>query len=321
MCNTDSNVKGDLVRHTKTHDTKRSFQCDVCEKKFTRKSSLTEHTRTHTGECPFQCDECGRKFGKASNLKRHKRIHTGERPFKCDVCNMAFIYNGNLTEHEKIHTHKRSFKCTECGKCFQQKAHLNNHTLIHSTPPPTFKRDTSFYQKRSLERHVYTHSEKQPHKANGKVSKISSERCTTDRNPVRPEPDHNNEKSLESSHCDASLTSTTSNQHIKSKTHTTNSETGLTTPDDVSTITQLPSVSNQPSTSDIYINKSQNQEEYGEYSKCTETVALLNEFIDTYPITPMDPGPFEHHDHDDFFLIRKCQKQHSRTNKTLIPVI
>ena len=40
VCNTDSNVKGDLVRHTKTHDTKRSFQCDVCEKTFSKKWHL-----------------------------------------------------------------------------------------------------------------------------------------------------------------------------------------------------------------------------------------------------------------------------------------
>ena len=84
---------------------------------------------------------------------------------------------------------------------------------------------------------------------------------------------------------------------MKSKAHTINSETGLTTLGDISTITQLPSVSNQPSTSDIYINKSQNQEGYGEYSKYTATVALLNEFSDTYPITPMDPGSCEHPDH------------------------
>ena len=48
-------------------------------------------------------------------------------------------------------------------------------------------------------------------------------------------------------------------------------------------------MSNQPSTSDIYVNKLQNPEEYGEYSKYgehEETIVLLDEFIDTYPVTP-----------------------------------
>ena len=58
-------------------------------------------------------------------------------------------------------------------------------------------------------------------------------------------------------------------------------------------------MSNQPSTSDIHINKSQNQEEYGEYSEHTETTTLLNEFVDTHPITP-DPGSCEQD--NDLFL-------------------
>ena len=354
----DFNVKGDFVRHTKTHDTKRSFKCDaceyecvsastlakhkrshtgerpfpcdvcektftqkdhlkkhkrihtgerpfkceVCEKKFTQNSSLTKHKRIHTGERPFKCEICGRKFSNSDNLKRHAKIHASERPFKCDACEKTFAQKYDLKDHKMTHTDKFPFKCTECSKGFRRKTNLNNHTFIHSSPP--FKCDACnvrFCYKSSLKRHVCTHSEKQLYKANRQSRKISNKRCTTDRNPVQPGPDHNNEKSFKGSHCNASLTSTT-NQHIKPKTHTTNSETEFTTPDDVSTITQLPSVSNQPSTSDIHINKSQNQEEYGECSEYTETVALLNEFANTYPITPMDPGSCEHHDHDDHFL-------------------
>ena len=383
MCNNDFNVKGDIVSHTKTRGTKRSFQCDECGRTFNKMWHLTEHTRTHTGECPFLCNVCGRKFSKESNLtrhtktthigerpfkcekcgktftqkrslmehktthtgeryhfrcdicdckfsrkytlsthmkihtdertfqcdvcthefinerslKRHKRTHTNERPFKCDVCGIDFNRKDNLKKHKRTHTSKLPFKGTECGKGFIKKSHLTNHAFSHSSPAPFECNacDARFRHKSSLDRHVYTHSEKQPYKADRKSRKISNKRCTTDRNPVQPVPDHKNEKSLESSHCDASLTSTTSNQHMKSKTHTMNSETEFTTPGDVSTIIQLPSVSNQPSTSDIHLNKSQNQEEYREY---TETVALLNEFADTYPITP-DPESCEQH--NDFF--------------------
>ena len=415
MCNTDFNVKGNLVRHTKTHDTKRSFKCDaceyecvsantlakhkrshtgerpfpcdvcektftqkdhlkehkrihtgerpfkceVCEKTFAQNSGLTKHKRIHTGECPFKCEACGRKFNNSDNLKRHARIHASKRPFKCEVCEKAFNQTSNLIIHKRIHTGERPFKCDACGKAFTQKHHLtahtmsrhtgerpfsceacmqsfnrksalkyhmethndersfkctkcdksfvkkshfDSHTFSHISPPP-FKCDACdarFGHKCNLNRHMHTHSKKQPYETNRKSRKISNKRCTTDRNPVQPGPDHNNEKSFKGSHCDANFTSTTSNKHKKPKTYTKNSETGLTTPDDVSTITQLPSVSNQPSTSDIHINKSQNQEEYGECSEYTETVALLNKFEDTYPITPMDPGSCEHH--DDLFL-------------------
>ena len=296
--------KSNLKEHERIHTGKRPFQCDECEKKFSQKGNLKEHKKIHTGECPFKCDECGKTFTQKRNLIGHKMIHADERPFQCDECGKAFTQKFHLKEHKMLHTDEPPFKCTECSKGFQRKTDLNNHELSHSSTPP-FKCDACdarFRYKSSLKRHVLTQcpqSKKQPYKANRKPRKISSKRCTTDRNPVQPRPDHNTEKSLESSHCDASLTSTTtSNQHMKSKTHTMNSETEFTTSGDLSTITQLPSVSNQPSTSDIHINKSQNQEEYGEYSEHTETATLLNEFVDTYPITP-DPESCEQH--DDFF--------------------
>ena len=292
-----------LKKHATTHTDERSFKCSMCERAFARKCTLLRHIKSHTDERPFQCEVCGRRFIQRNRLTEHKMVHTGERPFQCEVCPKNFNNPSSLKYHIKIHNDERPFKCTECGKCFRRKSSLNNHTVSHSSPP-TFKCDACdarFRQKRSLNRHMCAHSEKQPYTANRKPGKISNKRCTTDRNPVQPGHDHNNEKSFKSSHCDASLTSTTtSKQHIKPKTHTMNSETGLTTPGDISTITKLPSVSNQPSTSDIHINKSQNQEEYREY---TETVALLNEFADTYSIKP-DPGSCEQHDNffDDLLL-------------------
>ena len=356
ICNNDFNVKGDLVRHTKTHGTKRPFKCDECEKTFVNAGCLTRHKKTHTGERPFKCNECGSGFfrsdhltrhkkthtgerpfkcdvcgsgffrsdhlkehksshtGKRSfqcdtcknefinthSLKRHKRIHAGERPFKCDICDKTFTQKGSLTEHKRIHSGERPFKCDACDKTFIQRYHLTLHERTHISERP-FKCDVcekTFNQKGNLKEHKRIHSSEYPFKCDACDKAFNQKRNLTEHKRI-----HTGEFPFKCDVCDKAFNQKNNLTRHKKRLHTdeypfksTNSKTGLTTPDDVSTITQLPSASNQPSTSDIHINKSQNQEEYREY---TETVALLNEFIDTYPVTP-DPGSCEHH--DDLFL-------------------
>ena len=326
MCNTDLNVKDDLARHTKTRGTKRSFKCEACGREFSRSDDLRRHERIHTGECPFQCHVCKHKFRRLDYLKNHIKTHTNERSFKCTTCDKSFIRQSHLNTHMKnhsniqhfkcdvcntsfyqkdalrnhiyIHHSNRQFKCNKCGRIFKSSSNLWNHQFTHTNARP-FKCDicnAGFKRNSTLTKHKKTHTKKQPHQANKESSKISSRKFTSDRNPGQPEPGHNNKKSFESSHRNASFTSTTTpNQHIKPETHTTHSETELTTPDDVSTTNQLPSMSDQPSTSDIYANKSQDQEEYGKYREHKKTTLLSNEFIDTCPITS-EPGSCEHYD-------------------------
>ena len=344
VCKREFISTDDLERHKRIHIDKRPFSCDVCEKTFTQKHHLIAHERIHTGERPFTCDECKKTFTQKHHLKEHEMIHTGERPFPCDACEKAFTQKNNLIKHKRTHAGERPFECKECHATFSQKSNLNRHRLVHDDTR-TFKcdeRGSSFKRKCELMAHESVHSNKchfiyaicnagfkknssfiehkrihdkkrclyKSNKIPGKTSnKRPGKTSTNNRNPGQPGPDHNNEKSFKSSHRNANSTSTstsTSNQHIKPKNHTTNSKTGLTNPGDVSTITQLPSVSNQPPTSDIHVNKSQKQGKYGEYSEYAETVALLNEFADTYPIT-LEPGSFEHH--DDLFLDQEMPEE------------
>ena len=338
MCNTDFNVKGDFARHTKTHGTKHPFQCDECGYECVRVSHLKRHTRTHTGECPFKCKECGKAFTQKCNLIKHERIHTGEcpykckecgnrfsradhlkkhtkthtskRPFQCDVCGSGFGRLDHLKRHKKIHTDERPFQCDVCEKTFAQKHHLKEHKKIHTGEHP-FKCDICnkrFNQKSNLTVHKRTHTGECPFTCD-----ICDKRFTQKGNLTVHKRTHTDELPFKGAECGKGFQRKTHlNNHVFSHSsappfkgdacdasfwQTTNSETEFTTPDDVSTITQLPSVSNQPSTNDTHITKSQNQEEYREY---TETVALLNEFSDMYPVTPMDPGSCEQH--DDLFL-------------------
>ncbi|GFT61411.1 protein glass [Trichonephila clavipes] len=80
----------DLNQHMRTHSLKKSYQCAVCDRKFSKNKYLTVHMRTHTGEKPYQCDVCNKKFSHKANLTQHMRTHTGEKPYQCDVCKKNF---------------------------------------------------------------------------------------------------------------------------------------------------------------------------------------------------------------------------------------
>ena len=53
----------------------RPYECEVCNKTFTRNDHLVAHKRTHTGEQPYECEVCGRKFSVLSNMRSHRDTH------------------------------------------------------------------------------------------------------------------------------------------------------------------------------------------------------------------------------------------------------
>ena len=88
-----------LQNHIRIHTGEKSYQCQICQKRFSQCSSLTRHARIHTGEMPYQCQICQKRFSQSSTLTLHARIHTGEKSYQCQICQKLFfsVFQSNIS--------------------------------------------------------------------------------------------------------------------------------------------------------------------------------------------------------------------------------
>nr|XP_048698028.1 zinc finger protein 501-like isoform X2 [Caretta caretta] len=163
-CGKSFRLKGNLVKHLRSHAKVRPYQCTECEKSFNCQSDLLRHQMIHRGEKPYKCSECEKSYSRKVYLLNHQRVHTGERPFQCAVCEKSFRQKAVLISHQRLHTGERPYKCTQCDNSFSEKSKLNNHYRIHTGewPYKCTKCDKSYSRKVYLLNHQRLHTGERP---------------------------------------------------------------------------------------------------------------------------------------------------------------
>uniref|UniRef100_A0A336MQT5 CSON005192 protein n=1 Tax=Culicoides sonorensis TaxID=179676 RepID=A0A336MQT5_CULSO len=157
------------LKHGSEKDLK--FQCDKCQRKFISEKKLKQHSISHlpaNEKMVHPCKYCDKKFTKSVNVIAHiKAVHIGLRPFICESCGKSFQSKGALKDHQITHSDEKPWACSQCPKRFKNQARLKTHEDIHNTTSYICPHcGLALNTKRTLKMHLVVHSTEKKYKCN-----------------------------------------------------------------------------------------------------------------------------------------------------------
>lgn len=121
-----------------TENNQKCYQCNICEKRFTRQTHVKRHMLTHSSIKPYKCKSCDKSFSRSDHLQKHSILHSQTRSYVCELCpNKEFSRPETLKNHMKRHTSEpkaKTFVCDTCRKAFTSQKYLDTHVQTHTTP-------------------------------------------------------------------------------------------------------------------------------------------------------------------------------------------
>lgn len=130
-----------------------SHVCSVCKNEFETLYEKLSHMKI-CQEKIFQCNHCDKKFSKKCHLNKHLKQVSGELNIICGICNKVCRDKHDYKIHSLSHSNERPFKCSLCEKSYKtasaRAAHLQSHLEIILCPFC----ELQFKSRRTMQKHV-----------------------------------------------------------------------------------------------------------------------------------------------------------------------
>ncbi|XP_016906940.1 zinc finger protein 62 isoform X3 [Apis cerana] len=165
------------------------YTCNLCERKFTKKSELKKHINRHSDvnriqnpdetelvnkakqiindRISYKCDTCKKIIFTKRGFLRHIRVHSDKRPCKCDLCGKSYRIEQDLARHIRdVHEGLKKYACDICGRAFANKGTKDDHRRIHTGERPYACEHCPkmFRTLNSVYIHNRVHTDYKPHK-------------------------------------------------------------------------------------------------------------------------------------------------------------
>ncbi|CAG2204615.1 unnamed protein product [Mytilus edulis] len=104
ICGLILSTNGAIKRHfsLKHSSEKIAIPCKICGRLYASKPVLDIHMKLKHSDKSFQCEICNKKFYYNYLLKNHvKIVHENYKPFQCDICNFRCYMKSALVSHMK----------------------------------------------------------------------------------------------------------------------------------------------------------------------------------------------------------------------------